>query len=123
MQPKHNSQPTYNSSSPSLIQTSRRPPPRPAPRPEKYLKSQLSGWHSVPSFDPNDSTTNDSSLSLNQNLSGCGSDVSFSDEEADYEVERVCFYIYLIIFSIFFLSREKNYVNLSKKFMLRKKLM
>jgi hypothetical protein len=109
MQPKHNFQPAHNSSSPSLTQTSRRPPPRPAPRPEKYLKSQLSPWHSIPSFDPTDSTTNDSSLSLNQNLSGCNSsDVSFSDEEADYEAERVGFFLYLShsFLNCFFLANQ-----------------
>ena len=101
-------------------------PPRPPPRPEKYLKSQLCSWNSVPTFDPVDSTTGDSSLSSNPNLSRrSSSDVSFSDEEADFVSERVCL-IFLHLFNCFSLFRflsKSNYVDLSKKFIQQKKLM
>jgi hypothetical protein len=96
--PSRHSQPPEKISSSSLIETPRQPPPRPPPRPEQYLKSQLCGWHSVPTFDAADSATGDSSLSSNPNLSRCNSsDVSFSDEEEDYVAERVSFYFQIFI--------------------------
>ncbi|CAF4538087.1 unnamed protein product [Rotaria sp. Silwood1] len=85
----HNTQPIHKSHSSGLTPNSRQPPPRPPPRPENYLKSQISDWNSAPSIDTTDSIAGDSSLSSNLNLSRCNSsDVSFSDEEEDYEAER-----------------------------------
>ncbi|CAF3708277.1 unnamed protein product [Adineta steineri] len=69
--------------SPDFKENTHQPPVRPPPRPDKYLKSQLNGWHSIPPFDPTDS-----SLSSNVNLSRCNSSDEFSDEEIDYEAER-----------------------------------
>ncbi|CAF1473220.1 unnamed protein product [Adineta steineri] len=69
--------------SPDFKEHTHQPPVRPPPRPDKYLKSQLNGWHSIPPFDPTDS-----SLSSNVNLSRCNSSDEFSDEEIDYEAER-----------------------------------
>ncbi|CAF1194924.1 unnamed protein product [Rotaria sordida] len=82
--------PSTRQSDPSnLTSNSRQLPPRPPPRPENYLKSQISDWNSIPSLDIIDNITGDSSLSSNLNLSQCNSsDVSFTDEEEDYEAER-----------------------------------
>ncbi|CAF4550878.1 unnamed protein product [Rotaria sp. Silwood2] len=83
------SQPVHKSNSSGLTTNSCQPPPRPPPRPENYLTSQISDWNSVPSIDTNDSIAGDSSLSSNPNLSRCNSsDASFSDEEENYEAER-----------------------------------
>ncbi|CAF1574678.1 unnamed protein product [Adineta ricciae] len=74
----------------SASQNPHEPPPRPAPRPEVYLKSQVNSWHSMPSFDPADSATGESSISSNQNLSRrTSSESSFTDEEAEFDAQRV----------------------------------
>ncbi|UJR15044.1 hypothetical protein I4U23_002017 [Adineta vaga] len=77
-------------STPILTQNPHQPPPRPAPRPEKFIKLQINTWPSMPSFDPAESTTGDSSISSNQNLSHrTSSNSSFSDEEAEYDAQKV----------------------------------
>ncbi|CAF3455254.1 unnamed protein product [Rotaria socialis] len=83
------SPPISKSSSSSFASNNNEPPSRWPPRPEHFLKSQSSDWHSVQSLDTADSVTGDDSLSSNPIISRHNSsDASFSDEEEDYEAER-----------------------------------
>ncbi|CAF4087490.1 unnamed protein product, partial [Rotaria magnacalcarata] len=63
------SPPISKSSSSNLVSNNHEPPSHRPPRPEHFLKSQSSDWHSVQSLDTADSVTGDDSLSSNPIIS------------------------------------------------------